>query len=184
MKKLIALIIAVVVIVILIKTFYIETPISKNSGKTEVRTEVDEYIAKFKEGILFPKDAEKILLRPASQNFSVENGVNVCEENVYISAQITKDEFFSFINQLGLEESPDLFEFWPNVFFHKYLTNNAWDVTKTPNKYTYYGANPIAQIEMAARYENDKVFIRTKAKVELLEDYDGQMIGSRVIERK
>ena len=183
MKYLIILIVIGLAIWGFVQLTNMNVSVSLDSDNTEetINSEANEYISKFRENVQLPN--KKIFVWPASTNFSVSNGINICEENAYISVQITKDEFFGLINQLGLEKSPDLFEFWPEAFFDEDLVRNEWDVTKIPNEYTYYAANPIVQIEMAARYENNKIFIRTKAKVELIGDDYGKEIGSRVIER-
>jgi hypothetical protein len=185
MKYLIILIIIGIVIWGLINVLNIQVSTTFNDTNEDThRSSANEYLSKFKEGILFPET--KIFVWPASRNFSVRNGINICEENAFMLSKLTKEEFLALVEQLTLEKTPNLFEFWPDAFFYENINDAfyGWDTTKVANEYTYYGENPDMQIEMAARYENDKVFIRTKAKVEIITDKNGKWIGTQVLDRR
>ncbi len=185
MKYLIILIIIGLVLWGLISLLNIRISTNPNDINEDIhRTSAIEYLSKFKEGILLPKS--KIFVWTASRNFSFRNGRNICEENSFMLSKITEEEFFQFINQLGLGKKPNLLEFWPDAFFYEGVNDavHEWNVTKITNEYTYYGENPDFQIELAARYENNKVFIRTKAKVEIITDDDGKWIKTKVLNRR
>jgi hypothetical protein len=144
---------------------------------------IQKYLWKFKEGVLLPN--KKIHIWPSLSGISRGSA----EENIFFISNFSEEEFFDLIEQLALEKSPDLFEFWPDAFYYENIKDvlyfNGWDVTTTPNEYTYYGENPAKQIDMVARYENDKAFFRTNAKVKLVVDNTMTWTGeTKVIDRE
>ena len=149
-----------------------------SSAEDTHRSSANKYLSKFKEDILFPET--KIFVWPTCETISARNGMIKCEDNAFMLSKLTKEEFLRLVEQLALEKTPNLFEFWPDAFFCESINDafHGWDVTKIPNEYTYYGKNPNIQIEMAARYENDKVFIRTKAMAEMIIDKKGIWTGT------
>jgi hypothetical protein len=157
---------------------------NEDTNEKPHRTAANKYLSQYKEGVLLPEGG--VLVQPSFENFSERNRIHICEESAFILSKLTKEEFLTLIEQLALKKTPNLFEFWPDPFFSETLSNHPlWDVTKVPNEYTYYGKNPDMQIEMAARYENEKAFIRTKANVERIFDEKGNWrMETRLLNRR
>jgi hypothetical protein len=139
----------------------------------------NEYLSKFKEGVLFPE------VNVSSWGYLSLSPKTGCAEDAFIISRLNEGEFLELVGELALEKRTDLFEFWPDAFFHEaFPDSDAWDVTKNENEYTYYGENPDMQIRMAARYENHKIFIRTEANVTPVTNEKGHVIKTRVLERR
>ena len=155
---------------------------SDEGGRNGVNSSAKEELWKFKKGVAVPN--KNIFVWPT---FSSILGQLAGEESAYMVTKLSEDEFLALVEELGLERCDDLFEFWPDVFYDADIHEvvNGWDVTKAPNEYTYYGENPDKQIKMAARYENEKAFLRTSAKARIFLDEKGNMTGeTEVLDRE
>ncbi len=161
----------------------VSVSLDSDNAEETINSQAKEYLSKFKEDVLVPK--REIFVWPASTNFSVSNGITICEENAFMLSKLTKKEFLTLIDSLALEKTPNLFEFWHDAFSYKNINNafRGWNVTKAPDEYTYYGKNSNLQIEIAARYENDRAFIRTQAQATRTTDEKRKWTGTRVLER-
>lgn len=150
---------------------------SEDTSEEFSNSSAKKYLTSFKSDISLPN--KNIYVYPVTE--LVGN-----KAHAFMRSKLSKDEFLDLIEQLGLNSSPNLFEFWPNVFtedsINKYL--GGWDVTNKANEYTYYGKSPTKQIEMAAKYENDKMFLRTRAMIRVNTDEKGYLTGIEVLERK
>lgn len=144
---------------------------------------LEEAIARFKEGAVFPKKVNKIFFWP-QQSLSLRDGTG--EEDVYIGAELTEEEFADFINQLGAEKAPDLLEFWPDVFegISEGFAPKAWDPPLEKKKSFYYGENPDFQIDMGMSYYNGVLLLRSHAKVRIVVDEKGTVTGTAVLPHK
>ena len=150
----------------------------ENTNEEGVNSLAKGYLTRFKTGVSLPD--EEIYVYPVTE---LGDG----REHAYMVSKMSKESFLGLIEQLSLNLSPNLFEVWPNVFNEEEDIDEyfgGWDVTSTPNEDTYYGKNPTKQIEMAAKYEDGKAFMRIKSMIRVLTDEKGYMIGTEVLDRK
>ena len=142
-----------------------------------------EYLIYFNNNLELPEIP--IYVYPITE-FSFSGQKPTAKQSAYMLSGLSKEAFLNLVHQLGLKKNSDLFDFWPDVFDDEDLEDvfDNWDVTKSKNEYTYYGQSPSYQIEMAARYENEKAYIRTRATEELILDKKNNVTGQKVLPRE
>ena len=88
----------------------------------------------FKEDLLLPN---KEIIVYSGVEFGGGNGG---EENGFIaSSELSMEEFLNLVDQLALERTSNLFEFWPDAFYKEgcgEAFGGWWDVTQTANEHT------------------------------------------------
>lgn len=170
MKKLIALIVAVVVIWIVLRMVGLDfsqflSPEKKDAdGKTltgflQERTTYEDMI-----GAPLPKSITDI-----KGYINMNEKRYTAEENSSVVATLLKEDFYDLVDQLGLIKKPDLLEIWPEAFKCRpgspfededHWFDELWDVENAANDDTYYWENPEEEVYIAAKYENEKLYFK------------------------
>jgi len=185
MKKLIALIVAVVVIWIVLKmigvdfSLFLSSDKKDGSGKTltgflQERTTYEDII-----GVPFPKSATDIYSR-IYMRLQRYTG----EENSSVVARLPKEDFYDLVEKLGLIKKPDLLEIWPEAFecqpgspFEEkdHWFYEFWDVEKTANEDTFYNEIPEEETYTAMKYENGKLYFKKLTIFIKIHEKDGDV---------
>jgi hypothetical protein len=183
MKKIIALIVAILVIWIVLKligvnfSLFWSTDKKDESGKTltgflQKRTTYEDII-----GIPLPESATDIhgLIYMHEERYTGE-------ENSSIVAQLPKEDFYDLVEKLNLTKKPDLLKIWPEAFecrpgstfedeehwFYKF-----WDVEKIVNEDTFYSEIPEEETYTAMKYEKGKFYFKKLTVFIKIHEKDG-----------
>ena len=170
MKKLIALIVAVVVIWVVLKMIGVDLSVSlspdKNEASKKKRLTPNYIIGEYMPSVLFPESATDIHMDIWSE---------VHNKSFWIVAKLPKEDFYNLVEQLKLTPKPDLLEFWPKALsLEQRRIVEFWDITKQSNEDTYYGEHTEVEASAAAKYENGKIYFRTKVSYVITQDENGQ----------
>lgn len=170
MKKLIVLIVAVVVIWIVLKMIGIDLSVllspNKDDAGEKKKLTPDYIIGEYMPGVSFPESATDVHMDIWSE---------VHNKSFWIVAKLPKEDFYYLVEQLKLTKKPDLLEFWPKAFdLEQRRIVEFWDITNQDNEDTYYGEDPEVEASAAAKYENGKIYFRTKVSYVIVQDENGQ----------
>lgn len=166
MKKILIVIPAIVIVVILLKTFYTEVPNSQkkpsNNDKDVAKSwyEISEERFTF-EQVLGASLPEATTDKHGYANFTATVGKEA-EKLFWIVVTLPKEDFYALVETLNLEETTDLLKFWPDVFSCRAeeFAEKYWDVKNSVNDETYYGENLEYRIQMVIKYENGKIYLK------------------------
>jgi len=169
MKKIIAVVVAVVVIWVGLKMIGVNLSLSSSPSKDDAsekkKVTPDNIIGEYMPGVSFPEGADEV-------HIDVWNGDRI---SYWIVAKLPKEDFYHLVEQLRLTKKPDLLELWPKAFdLEQPRIAEFWDMTSQDNEDTYYGEHPEVEASAAAKYENGKTYLRTIATYIVVEDEDGK----------
>ena len=147
MKKIIAVVVAVVVIWVGLKMIGVDLSVSLSPKKDESgqkkKLTPDNIIGEYIPGVSFPKSATDVHCDqwPAYHDYTDASGnyyESVREQNFWVVSEIPKEEFYNLVEQLKLTRRPDLLEYLPEALEWKHGRHNPaehrfytiWDVKK------------------------------------------------------
>jgi len=170
MKKIIAVVAAVVVIWVGLKMIGVDLSVSLSPNKDDVgekkKFTPDYIIGEYMPGVSFPESAIDI---------HIDGWSEVHNRSYWIVAKLPKEDFYNLVEQLKLTKKPDLLEFWPKALsLEQRRIVEFWDVTNQDTEDTYYGEDPEVEASAAAKYENGKIYFRTKVSYVIVQDENGQ----------
>lgn len=178
MKKIIALIVAVVVIWLGLKMIGVDLSVSlspNNDDAGEKKLTPDNIIGEYVPGVSFPKSATDVHCDqwPAYHDYTDASGnyyESVREQKFWIVSKLSKEDFYNLIEQLKLKRKPDLSEYWPEALEWRHGRFNPsehpfysiWDLKKIPDENTYYGEDPQFESSLVAKYQNGKIYLKAR----------------------
>ena len=162
MKKLIALIVVVAIIMILLKIMggrvYLSSDSKENIESNEWKV-VNTVLLRgnsYKEmiGANLPKSAQDV-------HSGVVVDINTKIKSGLMVAKISKEDFDKLTNQLELTKEPDLLTIWPEVFdCEKKELKEFWNIKKSVDENTYYGEDPQIESRIMLKYEEGKLYVK------------------------
>ena len=116
-------------------------------------------------GVPLPDSATDIVSDYYGEQSIGANKVKNYEITHWIIAKLPIEDFYNFVEQLNLANTPDLLEFWPEAFdwydsHPKHALVKLWDITNTVDDKTFYGRNSDEEIYLVAKYENEKLYLK------------------------
>lgn len=191
MKKLIILIVIVVIVVILVKTFYIEGPISKEqpSNKdndiaksfyeiSEERITLENFL-----GFPLPKIDDKY---HGQVYFDWGIGTENARKLWWLVAKLSEDVFYKLVEQANFQKTLNLLEVWPDAFLcqHEDFADKYWDVKNAVNDGTFYGEDPEYEARMLLKYENGVMYFKKEEIYLTLKDENGTILHKKAKKRQ
>jgi len=186
MKKTIILIVVVVIVVILIKTFYIEFPISKektpnkDNNVAKSSYEISEERVTFKDflGFPLPEIDDKY---HGQVYFHWGIGSENAQRLWWLVAKLPKDVFYELAEKANFQKVPDLLEIWPEAFLcqHEGFAKKYWDVRNTVNNDTFYAEDPEYEAHMLLKYENGIMYFKKEEIYLTLKDENDNILHKK-----
>ena len=156
----------VVIIIILVKAFYVGNPSSseqmpdKDSNVAKSWYDMSEERFTFEDilGASLPKTAVD---KHANATFVATVGKEA-KKIFWIVATLPKEDYHVLVKSLNFKRAPDLLKFWPEAFScsEEELGEEYWDVKNSVNDETYYGENPEYKAQMVIKYERSKIYFK------------------------
>lgn len=173
MKKLIALIVVVAIIMVLLKIMG-----GKVSPNSDSKDNIESNEWKVVNTVLLRGNRHKDVIGadlPKSAQ-DIHSGIVVDTstrvKSIWVVAKLPKNDFDTLTNQLELTKEPDLLTIWSEVFdCEKKELKEFWNITKSVDENTYYGEDPQIESRIMLKYEEGKLYIKRSIY------YDGK-IGS------
>lgn len=167
MKKLIALIVAVVVIWVVLKMIGVDISLSsKPSSDNEDKEIYNPYQVmqggnrpKDIVGMPLPKTAVDVR-GPVGYLFGPDDEPTTYKLN-WLVIKIPREDFYMMVERLGLIKKPDLLEIWPEAFeceFDKF--DKFWDLEKTTTEDTYFIEDLDEETYRVFKYENGNLYVK------------------------
>ncbi len=179
MKKIIAIVVAVIVIWVGLKMIGVDLSVSLSPNKDDAsekkKLTPDYIIGEYMPGVPFPESATDVHCDqwPAYHDYTDAFGnyyESVREQKCWLVSKLPKEEFYNLVEQLKLTRKPDLSEYWPEALEWRHGRHDPaehhfypiWDVKNVPDENTYYGEHPQFESSLVAKYQNGKVYLKTR----------------------
>jgi hypothetical protein len=168
MKKLIGLIVVVVVIWVVLKMIGGDVSLSPESSQGDKDKgvyypyELSQEGNKSKDiiGMSLPKTTFDVH-GPVFYIFNPNSNDPTTYKANWLVAKISREDFYTMVERLGLTKEPDLLEVWPEAFeceldkFDKF-----WDLEKTITEDTYFMEDPDEETYRLFKYENGSLYVK------------------------
>ena len=182
MKKLIALIVAVVIIWVVLKMIGVDFLLFRSSDKKDdsgkTLTGFLQKPTTYKDmiGAPLPKTATDI-----HTHVSMRELRHIAVENNWLVARLPKEDFYDLVERLKWNRNRGLLKSWPQAFdcqvdkFKKF-----WDATNTINEDTYYMEKPEEEIYIAAKYKSGKLYFKKTRTYAITLDENGNISYEKI----
>lgn len=168
MKKIIAVVVAVVVVWVVLKMIGVDVSFSPESSQGDKDKgvyypyELSQEGNKSKDiiGMSLPKTAVDVR-GPVFYIFNPNSNKPTTYKVNWLVVKIPREDFYKMVERLGLIKKPDLLEIWPEAFECEYdKFDKFWDLEKTITEDTYFIEDPDEETYRVFKYENGNLYVK------------------------
>jgi len=165
MKKLIALIVVVAIIMLLLKIMggrvYLSSDSKENMQSDEWKVVNTVLLQGNQHKDVIGADLPKSVQDVHYEIFSAHDVHATYTKFNLIVAKLPKEDFDKLTNQLELTKEPDLLTIWPEAFNCEQEELKAfWTITKSVDENTYYCEEPQIESRIMLKYEEGTLYVK------------------------